>query len=114
MTTNFLAIVAALSMKETGNNDRAIGAHGELSRWQLMDYVRRDYPGRDWRNPAEVQPVVIAELTKRANHFIQTHHRWPTAAEYSLLWHCQNRVSRPTAGDRDYAQCVVNLAGRGL
>jgi len=113
MITNLLSIVAALSLVETGNDDRVVGTRGELSRWQLMSYVRKVYPGRDWSNPNAVRPVVITELTKRATHFRQHTHRWPTAAEYSLLWHCPNRVSRPSHDDRDYATRVVNLATGG-
>lgn len=96
-----------LSLVESGNNDTAHGRSGEVSRWQVMEYVRRDYPGTVWTDQASARRAVVQELNARSARFMLRRGRWPTEFEQALLWHCPARVGHPTAADVDYAQRVA-------
>lgn len=89
-------LIENISMVESGNDDHTPGKHGELSRWQLMRYVRKDYPGTIWGDPQSARRAVVAELNLRSAKFCNRHGRWPTRFEQALLWHCPARVARPT------------------
>lgn len=101
-------IIEVISQVESGDRDNAIGRHGELSRWQVMGYVRRDYPDTDWLDVRSSRLAVFEELRKRSVHFVRRFGRPPTDFESALLWHCPNR-KHPTTSDLDYAARVVAL-----
>ena len=98
---------SALSMLETGNNDRAVGSRGEVSRWQIMPAY---WPGGNPQNAHRAKRLAIRIMDGRVTSFEKQWARQPSAFEWALLWHCPARVDHPTDGDRDYATRFVNLA----
>lgn len=89
----------ALSQIESGDNDKAIGQHFEVSRYQIL----REYwpPGLDWENPQVALRVAQDIMHERCQRFYVRHNRQPTAREWVRLWH-----GRP---DADYEQRFLNL-----
>lgn len=100
-------IIENISWVESGDDDRAIGRSGELSRWQVMSYVRRDYPNTVWTNAASARLAVVEEMRRRVERFTKTHRRAPSEREQALLWRSPARVNRPTKGDLEYAARVA-------
>ncbi len=87
--------LAALSMLESGNNDRAIGKAGEVSRFQVMR--------REWRSVTNstaytdsgtARAVVLAIMDRRIRQFEAAHGRLPTDFEYYGLWNAPSQVLR--------------------
>lgn len=101
-----------LSTLESANRDAAVGRRGELSRWQIIWYVRTNYPGVDWTDYRQARDVVLIELDARAHQFSRTHHRQPTDDELCLLWHRPAGVDHPTKSDLEYLR-RFRLAGAG-
>ena len=83
----------ALSMIESGGNDRMVGRHGEVSRYQILK--------REWRsvtqsakyaNPAVAREVTRTLLDQRVHAFERTHGRSPTDFEFYGLWNAPSQV----------------------
>ena len=95
--------LAALSMIETGNNDRMVGRAGEISRFQILK--------REWRSvtnstryadPAIARAVTLALLDRRVHAFQAAYNRPPTNHEFYALGNApgqvlEGRVSRIVA-----------------
>ena len=95
--------LAALSMIETGNNDRMIGRAGEISRYQILR--------REWRSvtnstlyadPETARHVTQVVLERRVQSFRTAYNRPPTNFEFYALWNAptqvlEGRVSRTVA-----------------
>ena len=95
--------LAALSMIETGNNDRMVGRAGEISRYQILK--------REWRSvtnsaryadPETAKAVTLKLLDRRVQQFQAVHNRPPTNFEFYALWNAptqvlEGRVSRVVA-----------------
>ena len=95
--------LAALSMIETGNNDRMVGRAGEISRYQILK--------REWRSvtnstrytdPATAKAVTLKLIERRVQSFQAVYHRQPTNFEFYALWNAptqvlEKRVSRTVA-----------------
>jgi hypothetical protein len=101
-----------LAMIETGNNDKAVGAVGEVGRYQIKPDVWEQYSGglplSAAQDPFKSWTVAQRVMKDRVNWFIQTHRRQPSEREWALLWHkpFSKRFSR---ADRDYAMRFDNL-----
>jgi hypothetical protein len=107
--------LSALSMLETGDNDRAIGRAGEISRYQVLR--------REWRSVTNsaryadsetARTVVLRIMERRIGAFQATFKRAPTDFEYYALWNApsqvmQRRVSRRVA---ERSQRFANLCDR--
>lgn len=85
--------LAALSMIETGDNDRAVGRAGEISRYQILK--------REWRSvtnstrytdPATARAVTRQLLAAREARFRLLYRRAPTAFEIYALWNAPGQV----------------------
>ena len=83
----------ALSMIESGVNDRMVGRHGEISRYQILK--------REWRSvsqstrytdPAVARSVTLTLLDQRLRAFARTHGRAPTHFEFYGLWNAPSQV----------------------
>lgn len=97
--------LAALSMIETGDNDRMVGRAGEISRYQILK--------REWRSvtnsvrytdPETAKAVTVKLLDRRVQAFEAIYNRPPTNFEFYALWNApaqvlEGRVSR-TVADR--------------
>jgi hypothetical protein len=95
--------LGALSMIETGDNDRMVGRAGEISRYQILK--------REWRSvtnstrytdPVTAKAVTEQLLEKRIQKFRTTFHRSPTHFEFYALWNApaqvlEGRVSKTVA-----------------
>jgi hypothetical protein len=95
--------LAALSMIETGNNDRMVGRAGEISRYQILK--------REWRSvtsstrytdPETAKAVTLVLIERRAQAFQANYNRPPTNFEFYALWNApgqvlNRRVSRTVA-----------------
>lgn len=87
--------LAALSMIETGNNDRMVGRAGEISRYQILK--------REWRSvtnstrysdPAVAKAVTQKLVDRRVQQFHATYGRSPTNFEFYALWNAPSQVLR--------------------
>jgi hypothetical protein len=95
--------LAALSMLETGNNDRAIGRAGEVSRYQVLRREWRSVTNSpDYADSETAKGVVLRIMEKRTRDFQTTFGRMPNDFEYYALWNApsqilQRRLSRTVA-----------------
>ncbi|HEX3856535.1 MAG TPA: hypothetical protein VHY30_04475 [Verrucomicrobiae bacterium] len=97
---------AALSQVESGDNDRAIGRAGEISRYQ----IRRDL----WigGNPRDAHMALVnaqSIMAVRVAGFAQRTHRAPTDLEFYVLWNAPAQINRPHAVVAARAQRFANL-----
>jgi hypothetical protein len=85
--------LAALSMIETGNNDRMVGRAGEISRYQILK--------REWRSvtsstrytdPEVAKAVTLRLIDRRVKAFEEVYNRPPTHFEFYGLWNAPSQV----------------------
>ena len=95
--------LAALSMIETGDDDRMVGRAGEISRYQILKREWRSVTNstRYW-DPAIARAVTEKLIDRRLEQFRDTYHRSPTNFEFYALWNApaqvlQGRVSKVVA-----------------
>jgi hypothetical protein len=102
---------AALSMIESGDNDRAIGRDGEVSRYQILPALWREYSfaGEAPQHEEDARGVTQRIMPPRVLDFERIHGRPPTDFEWYLLWHRPGRVMDPTRAEADRAQRFANL-----
>ena len=97
--------LSALSQIESGDNDRAVGKAGEISRYQVLKNEWRSVtPSTDYQNPQTAKQVVHVLLQRRLTRFQQIYQRPPTDFEFYALWNApgqvyQRRIS-PTVSER--------------
>lgn len=117
---------ALLSMFESGNNDCAIGANGEISRYQIKPNVFAQYffvsnpPPRiaairikfGARNPFIAGNIAHAIMRDRVSKFIASHRRQPSDLEWYLLWNCPADVEHPSRKEHARAQRFANLCSK--
>jgi len=96
----------ALSMIESGNNDRAIGSVGEVSRFQIRPEL---WPGGNPQNPQLALTAAQKTMTPRLDRFQRIHKRQPTDFEFYVLWNAPWVVDHPSAVVKERAQRFVNL-----
>lgn len=110
--------LAALSMIETGNNDRMVGRAGEISRYQILK--------REWRSvtsstrytdPETAKAVTLVLIDRRVKSFQETYNRQPTNFEFYALWNApgqvlNGRVSRVVAERCQRYSNLVEWSGR--
>ena len=108
----------ALGMIETGNDDREIGCAGEVSRYQIMPVVWRQFSdSQRYRDPAISQQVAQQLWATLYARFKEQAHRKPTDFDMYVLWNTRYgyysskgfnpKKLGPTVRDR--AQRFVNL-----
>lgn len=98
----------ALSMIESGDNDHAIGSHGEVSRFQILPTL---WPGGNPRNEQEALGAAKAIMDVRLARFERLHHRSATDFEFYVLWNAPWEVDHPSKAVSARAQRFANLAG---
>lgn len=113
--------VYALGMIETGNNDREIGALGEVSRYQIHPVVWKAYsPSRDYANPQISIVVARRHWAALVRYFKEKTGRDPDDFDMYVLWNTKQGYyarrgfspKRISAVVRDRAQRFVNLVNR--
>jgi hypothetical protein len=97
---------AALSMIESGDDDHAIGAGGEISRFQIQ---RKLWPGGDPQNPQVALAVAQEIMRPRLAGFQQSHQRVATDFEFYVLWNAPWQVDHPGAVVTERARRFANL-----
>ena len=96
----------ALSMIESGNNDRAVGAVGEVSRFQIRPEL---WPGGDPLNPQEALTAAQKTMTPRLTRFARSHKRQPTDFEFYVLWNAPWQADHPSGTVKERARRFANL-----
>lgn len=96
----------ALSMIESGNNDRAVGAVGEVSRFQIRPEL---WPGGNPLNPQEALTAAQKTMTPRLTRFERNHKRQPTDFEFYVLWNAPWQADHPSGTVRERARRFANL-----
>lgn len=85
--------LSALSMLETGNNDRMIGRAGEISRYQILKAEWRTVTNSArWTDPQVARAVTQQLIDRRVNQFRSKHHRDPSDFEFYVLWNAPAQV----------------------
>src|SRR5262245_8751842 len=85
--------LAALSMIETGDNDRMVGRAGEISRYQILKSEWRSVTNSvDYAHAPTAKNVAQMLLARRVQAFQATYHRNPTDFEFYGLWNAPGQV----------------------
>jgi len=96
----------ALAMIESGNNDRAVGSVGEVSRYQIRPEL---WPGGNPQNPRVALTVAQKTMQARLDRFVHRHNRQPTDFEFYVLWNAPGQSRRPATAVKERAQRFANL-----
>jgi hypothetical protein len=112
MSTNAVAMDrwTALAMLESGDDDRAVGRVGEISRYQIRPEL--------WRggNPLDGN-VALANaqriMSARVAAFEKSHGRAPDDFEFYVLWNAPAEINHPHRAVAARARRFVNLMAFG-
>ena len=105
---------SALSQIESGDDDHAVGAAGEVSRYQIKPEVWQRYAASkaDWTNPEAALSVARQAMQERCAAFEHAARRPPTDLEFYILWNAPAQVQRPGKVVLDRAERFCNLVTR--
>ena len=80
--------LGALSAVESGGNDKAIGRRGEVSRYQILPVVWKEYarPGMKPHRMSDATEVTLRIMADRVRKFYGIYNRLPTDTEWYGLW----------------------------
>src|SRR5437870_678619 len=85
--------LSALSMLETGDDDRAIGSAGEISRFQVKKAEWRSVTNSANYSDSETARKVMLQLMDKRIHSFQEHFgRQPNDFEFYALWNAPAQV----------------------
>jgi hypothetical protein len=83
----------ALSMLESGDNDRAVGKAGEISRYQILKQEWKTVtPSRRYTDPVLAKVVAEELMKRRMSAFAQIYKREPSDYEFYVLWNAPGQV----------------------
>jgi hypothetical protein len=101
----------ALSQIESGDDDRAVGAAGEVSRYQIRPEVWRRYAptDADWTNATNALSVARQAMQERCAAYERQAHRPPTDKEFYILWNAPAQLQHPGKAVLDRAERFSNL-----
>jgi hypothetical protein len=102
---------SALSQIESGDDDRAVGAAGEISRFQIKPEIWQRFASNDaeWTNPANALSVARLVMQERSAAFERSVHRPATDSEFYILWNAPGQIQRPGKAVLDRAERFCNL-----
>jgi hypothetical protein len=102
---------AALSLLESGDNDRATGPSGEISRYQMQPSVWQHYAATnaDWTKPEDSLVVAQAIMQERCAAFERSAHRPPTDFEFYVLWNAPAQINHPSKAVARRAERFCNI-----
>ena len=105
---------AALSQIESGDDDTAIGAAGEISRYQMKPELWQRYaaPDADWQVSADALAVAQKIMKARCADFETRLGRQPTDFEFYVLWNAPGQVDQPSKLVRERAERFSRLVCR--
>ena len=106
---------SALSQIESGDDDHAVGAVGEISRYQIRPKVWQRYASTNAHctNPDDALGVARQIMQERCAAFERAVHRLPTDSEFYILWNAPAQVQRPRKVVLDRAERFCNLLSHG-
>ena len=82
-----LSKLEAISMIETGNNDRAIGRSGEVSRYQIKPHIWKNFSrSRTYANPTVSRTVAEQYLNHLESLFRERTGREPNDFDRYVMW----------------------------
>lgn len=85
----------ALSIVESRNNDHAIGKKGEISRYQILPRVWREYSKlKNYRNSSISRNIAKKIMSDREILFRKITGRIPNHKEWYLLWNAPSIFRR--------------------
>jgi hypothetical protein len=104
--------VSALSMIESGGNDRLVGKVGEISRYQILksEWLRVTRSTR-YSDEATARIVMLQLMADRMRAFANNFGRLPNDFEYYALWNAPSQVMRCRLSPRvaERSQRFANL-----
>jgi len=107
---------AALSMLESGDNDKAVGAFGEVSRYQMTPSVWKKYSNVTLRptDPIDAEIVAGYVMQDRCADYENIFGRHPNDFAWYLLWHrpaviISHNTRHITRAELDRAKRFANL-----
>jgi hypothetical protein len=102
---------SALSQIESGDNDRAVGAAGEISRYQIKPEVWQRFAptSANWEDQKQALAVAKIIMEQRYADFQRASGRAPTDFEFYVLWNAPARVGKPGSAIAERAQRFSNL-----
>lgn len=114
MASSAMDRLSALSMIETGDDDRVVGKAGEISRYQVQKTEWQTVTtSRSYSDPVVAREVVLKLLQPRLAKFREVRKRNPTDFEFYALWNAPaqalaGKIS-PVVAER--SQRFANLCG---
>jgi hypothetical protein len=97
---------SALSMIETGNNDRVVGKAGEISRYQILrPEWHRVTRSVNYSNPQIARIVAERLADQRVRVFKAAYNRLPTHEEFYALWNAPRRLLEGRLNKRIAERC---------
>lgn len=102
---------SALSQIESGDDDRAMGAAGEVSRFQIKPELWQRYApaGSNWTNAEQALFVAKEAMRDRSAAFERSAHRPPTDSEFFILWNAPAEINHPSKAVLGRAERFCNL-----
>jgi hypothetical protein len=98
--------LGALSMIETGDNDRMVGSAGEISRYQILKSEWRSVTNSTrYADPVTAKAVAEKLLSKRVQQFRAIYHRNPSDFEFYALWNAPAQVLEGRISKRVAERC---------
>lgn len=107
--------LSALSMLETGDDDRAVGRAGEISRFQVLRSEWRSVTNSArYADYETARKVVLQIMSRRIQSFEAVHKRSPNDFEYYALWNAPAQALQGKFSRRVAERCrrFVNLCAR--
>jgi hypothetical protein len=100
---------SALSMIESGDDDRAVGPGGEVSRFQIRPEL---WPGGNSQNMQDALAAAREVMKPRLEDFKKSHRRPATDFEFYVLWNAPWEVDHPSKAVTERARRFSNLVRR--
>jgi hypothetical protein len=97
---------SALSMLETGDNDRAVGSAGEISRYQVRKLEWRSVTNSaNYTDSETAKRVMLKIMDKRIQAFKAHFGRNPTDYEFYALWNAPSQAMEGKISHTVAARC---------
>ena len=97
---------AALSMIETGDNDRAVGRAGEISRYQVRKAEWHSViKSANYTDFETARRVTVRIMNRRLSSFRSHFGRQPTDFEFYGLWNAPSQVMKGRISHTVAARC---------
>ena len=100
---------SALSMIESGDDDRAVGTHGEVSRFQIRPEL---WPGGNSQDMRDALAAAREVMKPRLEAFEKSHRRPATDFEFYVLWNAPWEADHPSKAVTERAHRFSNLVRR--